>query len=498
MYRYHVLLFRKMVSLRSLDTFSSENYSDNSLGAKGGTGQLKSLCSALSNPFSGLTGLINSGLDVVSKAIALAQQFTSLFSGLFGGGLSVPFPGALNEALAAIKNAALSKMEAIKKQIEKSIENIIESVKTKLKNVAKQFDNVVQSVTGLMNSGSVQSIQEFVSSQITQAKNFFNDNNMEGLVAKTKDVIGRFVNQMTNLDKTNIASLLQAVLFMGCQLTSKVESFLNGPVNFLKELSDKFNIESNILSAFSGQNLAQSIIGGRPVMSTNQRRESKEQFLQRLQNERMQYGLNPPTGSTGGVGSVRPGGGVGASGGNGASVGSGTWRPNGTFNYNPKYSNHPDPDSWTTMDFSGVISGQKNFWKRTTPVNMVDYGGGSIIPAESGISDEISYYGLKLEVLERADAFLKSLQDQGILNGKQYINSAFRHIIYNQHIRNSGNKGAVIKSRHTAGEALDMSMPRGSYRNSAMAAARQFGFGGIGKYNTFIHVDIGPARTWGS
>lgn len=83
-------------------------------------------------------------------------------------------------------------------------------------------------------------------------------------------------------------------------------------------------------------------------------------------------------------------------------------------------------------------------------------------------------------------------------NIKFLINSAYRSPEYN-----AGLDGAASKSLHMSGIAFDISTTGSVGISSAdritfMNVARQSGFRGIGKYPTFIHVDLGNERSWGS
>lgn len=60
---------------------------------------------------------------------------------------------------------------------------------------------------------------------------------------------------------------------------------------------------------------------------------------------------------------------------------------------------------------------------------------------------------------------------------------------------NALTEGAVRDSYHTKAAALDITVPQ--VENTMLAAiAERVGFGGIGLYKNFVHLDTGRARKW--
>ena len=78
---------------------------------------------------------------------------------------------------------------------------------------------------------------------------------------------------------------------------------------------------------------------------------------------------------------------------------------------------------------------------------------------------------------------------------KIQINSGYRSPAYNRR-----QSGAAKRSFHMQGMALDVSWSgfNTSSREEFIRIAREEGFRGIGRYNSFVHVDIGPERNWSS
>lgn len=88
---------------------------------------------------------------------------------------------------------------------------------------------------------------------------------------------------------------------------------------------------------------------------------------------------------------------------------------------------------------------------------------------------------------------LDRLQELRVMLGKPMIvNSAFRSAEHNRRV------GGAPGSKHLQGTAFDISMANHD-PVTFIAMAREAGFKGIGTYprSNFIHIDTGPARTWG-
>ena len=69
------------------------------------------------------------------------------------------------------------------------------------------------------------------------------------------------------------------------------------------------------------------------------------------------------------------------------------------------------------------------------------------------------------------------------------INSAYRCPKHNAKVKGSP------KSQHLQGKAFDVALSTVTPLE-LLKAAKAAGFTGIGRYDSFVHVDTGPARTW--
>ncbi|SEO15865.1 Peptidase M15 [Paracoccus alcaliphilus] len=96
----------------------------------------------------------------------------------------------------------------------------------------------------------------------------------------------------------------------------------------------------------------------------------------------------------------------------------------------------------------------------------------------------------KIQINEDA---LDRLQELRVMLGKPLIvNSAYRSPEHNKRV------GGAKASQHLNGCAFDISMANHD-PVTYIAAARKAGFKGIGTYprSNFVHIDTGPARSWG-
>lgn len=82
---------------------------------------------------------------------------------------------------------------------------------------------------------------------------------------------------------------------------------------------------------------------------------------------------------------------------------------------------------------------------------------------------------------------LQQLRD--LIGAPLRIHSHYRSFAHNLAV------GGAKDSWHMSGGASDCSSPAISLSDLA-TAAQKVGFTGIGRYGTFVHVDIGPKRFW--
>ena len=123
-----------------------------------------------------------------------------------------------------------------------------------------------------------------------------------------------------------------------------------------------------------------------------------------------------------------------------------------------KHYNQVEPGEWP--------------WKNFPPREIASQGDGS------------------LTVSSRAMDCLQRLRD--FVGRPLVVLSGYRDPAHNK--RERGKK----RSQHLLGQAFDIACPRARMK-SLQQAAKECGFTGFGYYpkRGFLHVDTGPARTWG-
>ena len=111
-------------------------------------------------------------------------------------------------------------------------------------------------------------------------------------------------------------------------------------------------------------------------------------------------------------------------------------------------------------------------WQNFSPAEIACRGTGKLLVNDDALD--------RLQALRRA------------LGKPMIINSAYRSQEHNKRV------GGATGSKHLSATAFDVSMANHD-PETFIAAARRAGFSGIGTYprSNFVHIDTGPARTWG-
>jgi uncharacterized protein YcbK (DUF882 family) len=74
------------------------------------------------------------------------------------------------------------------------------------------------------------------------------------------------------------------------------------------------------------------------------------------------------------------------------------------------------------------------------------------------------------------------------------IISGYRSLAYNEFLRSQG-RNVSKNSLHLSGLAIDFSI-RGVNNRKLSCIAKNFAAGGVGRYQEFVHIDVGRVRYW--
>lgn len=129
---------------------------------------------------------------------------------------------------------------------------------------------------------------------------------------------------------------------------------------------------------------------------------------------------------------------------------------------------HRSPSSWKYLSFTGDV------------LDMIDMG--------DHLPKDVGYWKTSLKVLLMLNQVGKEL------NTKLTVSSAYRPPLYNKAL-----SGSAKRSFHMRGTALDVHWPFVNKKQNQkfIRLCMQEGFSGFGYYKPFVHLDIGPARSWG-
>lgn len=94
-------------------------------------------------------------------------------------------------------------------------------------------------------------------------------------------------------------------------------------------------------------------------------------------------------------------------------------------------------------------------------------------------------------LLQKLEEFRKIINEDNQTETPIIINSGYRTPEHNKKI------GGSPKSQHMNGTAADIAKIKGYTIDKMAKIAKKVGFDGVGKYDTFLHVDVrGYKATW--
>lgn len=386
---------------------------------------------------------IFSGLNVTSVPVnnyynQLEMYYNRNFPASISGGFCSAFANALAQFTAMI-SAGMALISQLKNAVASVIAQLM-SIKTILFNIVETLKKtMLQQINNIIDQamaaiGLPLAVMGFMANKFMKAKEFFSDLNMENLKSKIEEIIAKMAGGFEEITPEALAYMLYRL----CQLTEFISQFLQSPVDSIKSMMSNVAMQQITLGNISNLGRARSITAGGYRMDPFEVLAARERMAGNINS------ANVP--------------GVAAK----------------------SYITTPFTNEEWTMYNSLTTSGNQ----------YVEFGSQVI-----NQNDPIVSAGVKMI---KPEVLLILFRIAKRLGGKKFlINSGYRSPAYN-----AKQDGASKNSMHMSGLALDVDMTRfgntTEFRNTFIEYASQEGIGGIGTYNSFIHIDIGPRRIWGS
>lgn len=419
--------------LNELEAFYNGDFSVSILGG---------FCSLMTNVF----GVINAFFDLVDDINALYEDALKFIEKIKN------IEDAIKAAFEKIKVKAL--IEAIKKKIVEMIEQAIMKVCMAISN----FD--VEAITGPITSAVEARVAVKAEEQKTSIGEFCNVENIRKLVRKIKNLIDYAVGLFANPSFEEIQFLIARL----CALATGLEGLFKGLKGPLNDFGNRYEEVFNTIKNASNRVTGEAIRAGAIRMSE----ESKRQKINNAKEAWVKAGnVKAPTAE--------------------------------------EYRNVP---SYEDVEKASSDSGVT-----ITPIPDVPISTAVItnIPSPTAVNSapQLKFSGcwvsemnppsegwtkLDMNVKVYLIRLQKAAQAAGIISGPIYVNSGWRSVQYNTKI------GGAKASQHLNGFAVDIVwdgfVAKSDKTNQFVALAKKEGFRGIGLYNSFIHLDIGPERSW--
>ena len=419
--------------LNELEAFYNGDFSVSILGG---------FCSLMTNVF----GIINAFFDLVDQINALYEDALKFIEKIKN------IEDAVKAAFEKIKVKAL--IEAIKKKIVEMIEQAIIKVCMAISNFS------VESITGPITSAVESRIVVKVEEEKTKIGEFCNVENIRKLVQKIKRLIDYAVGLFANPSFEEIQFLIARL----CALATGLEGLFKGLKGPLSDFGNRYDEVFNTIKNASNRVTGEAIRSGSIRMSE----ESKRQKINNAKE---------------------------------------VWEKAGNIK-TPTSKEYRDIPSYEAIEKASSSTGVI-----VTPIPDVPISTAIItdIPSPTAVNSapSLKFSGcwvsemnppsegwtkLHMNVKVYLVRLQQAAQKEGIISGPIYINSGWRSVQYNDKI------GGAKASQHLNGFAVDIVWDgfaaRSDKTSKFVALARKQGFRGIGLYNTFIHLDIGPMREW--
>jgi hypothetical protein len=448
--------------LNELEAFYNGDFSVSILGG---------FCSLMTNIF----GVINAFFDLVDTLNALYEDALKFIEKIKN------IEDAIKAAFEKLKVKAL--IEAIKKKIVDMIEQAIIKVCMAISNFS------VESITGPITSAVESRIVVKVEEEKATIGEFCNVENIRRLVEKIKRLIDYAVGLFSNPSFEEIQFLIARL----CALATGLEGLFKGLKAPLNNFGNRYDEVFNTISNASNRVTGEAIRSGAIRMSEESRRQqinNAKDVWEKAGNVRtptIKEYRDVPSYKT-----IEK-----ASSSTGVSVGIipdvilPTPETLPAIPSGVSVGIIPDVVLPVPGSLPGVVANIPSPTTTTDSAPSLKFSGcwvSEMNPPSEGwtkLDMNVKVYLVRLQ---------KAAQKAGLISGPIYINSGWRSVQYNAKV------GGAKSSQHLNGLAVDIVwdgfVAKSDKTNQFVALARKEGFRGIGLYNSFVHLDIGPVKQW--
>ena len=313
--------------------------------------------------------------------------------------------------------------------------NLIKKITDKMFTLGKDLlQNIGNTIAKIANGNAF----NIFSQKLLAIQSLFTDTS-KGIINST---IEATISSMVGQFKSITGDVLAYILYKICQISSNVEQFLMDPVKAINQQISGFTSKTIPLETFSNQRQVSSINSGAARISQDAIILGRSQLASNVNSQNY----------------------------------------SGDYTTPGKYISLPVDDFERSLvvnlsengnqfiQFSERVKNMEKIYPSSIPANNIEGAGWRKV---------------------HPDVYIRIFRVADRLGQKLLVNSAYRNENYNASV------GGKSRSLHMSGMALDISM-NGINPRQFIKYASEEGFTGIGTYNTFIHVDIGNRRTWGS
>lgn len=377
----------------------------------------------------------------------LSSNISASVTGSFCGALTNVFAklSQIQETVRLIK----TKIDELENLSNKSDKEILNAVKSQAHNVidkmaGRLLDQVSNGLSALESiKGAPSDIIRNGIDKVNKINVFFSEENITALKNKVETVVAQMASQFEKLDADSLAF----VLFRMCQIMESVERLFKSPLQeFQNMITNAQNVMNTVNTSYNYDRAATRSNGG---FSLNRQQVDD---LKTTAYKNQAGGKGQPPRAGGGVSYTKP------------------------VVSDPDNRTYIQSNTFDVKKSGGRYVSVSNEYARLTERAMnvgVDYNKLGRKPDTCGWTEVSKEVWARLAVLSKR------------MGGVQFVVSS----AYRTPEKNGSLKGAAKSSFHMRGMALDIY--GGSYNKAEfIKQANLSGFGGIGYYPTFIHIDI--------